>query len=111
MTQPIHYVKIVDGAMTFECRDATAKCHTNPACDCEQWNDDHCEDYGVGHETVHHEQCWMQDWFDVPGVTYTGDEFDDMSDTGIPADMNREGYISTSCDGEIFEFEFEGAIK
>lgn len=107
ISKQIHYVKIVDGQMKFECQDSTAKCHTYPACDCEQWNDNHAAENGAGHETTHHEKCWMQDWFDVPGATYTGDEFTDMTDTGVPADMNREGYIWTSCDGEILEFEFE----
>lgn len=107
MNKQIHYVKIVDGQMKFECQDSAAKCHTYPACDCEQWNDNHATENGAGHENVHHNQCWMQGWFDVPGATYTGDEFTDMTDTGVPEDMNREGYIWTSCDSEILEFDFE----
>ena len=106
MSKPIHYVKIVDGKASFECQDVTAKCHTYPACDCEAWDDDHADDFGAGHENVHYAECWMQDWFEIPGMTYTGPEYDDMTDTGVPSDMNREGYILTSCDGEILEFEF-----
>lgn len=107
MSTRIHYVKIVDGVAAFKCQDPAAECHTYPACECESWNAEHAKEYGPGHEAVKHEKCWMQDWFDAPGVSYEGDEFTDMTDTGIPEDMNRQGYITTECDGETLTFEFE----
>ena len=109
MSKQIHYVTVTDGNLKFECRDTTAECHTYPSCECEAWNDDHAAENGAGHETAHHEKCWMQWWFDTPAVTYNGSDYDDLTDTYIPRDMNREGYVWTSCDGETFEFDFETA--
>lgn len=106
MSKQIHYVKIVDGKVSFECQDVTAKCHTYPVCDCESWGEDHNSENGAGHELGHHVVCWMQGWFDAEGAVYIGDDAEDWEDNHIPRDMNREGFVTVSFEDEWIEFEF-----
>jgi len=106
MSKQIHYVKIVDGKASFECQDATAKCHTYPVCDCETWNSDHSAEYGAGHEMVHHGECILQGWFDADGATYVGDDAEDWTDNCVPRTLTREGFITHEWLDEWPEWEF-----
>lgn len=89
-----HYVTVEDGRIVkFECGWLYGACHFYPDCDCETWNSDHLLVYGPGHERTHREDCWMKDWFEAPAVYYTGEDFNDCTDDGIPEGMNRSGRI------------------
>lgn len=108
----VHYVTVTPGALDvddwrdeatvkFECRgNRDSKCHSYPDCDCEGWD---CQ-----HVHAKHDECWMQGWFESEcGHSYTGADFDDLDDTGVPRDMDRSGPITASFDIDGFvEWEF-----
>lgn len=91
----------------FECPWLYGDCHFYPDCQCESFGDDHFEEHGVGHERVHHDECWMQAWFDSGCHSYEGDDGDDMQDTGLPVSMNRSGEIVTSWELDYVGWEFK----
>jgi hypothetical protein len=90
----------------FECPWLYGSCHFYPDCQCESFGEDHFEEHGVGHERVHHTECWMQGWFDADCHVYEGDDADDMNDTCLPATMNRAGQIVTSWEMDYVGWEF-----
>ena len=111
MSENLHYVTVKpqsaeDGTeltptVKFQCKgDDTAACHIYPDCSCESWDDDHA------HETAHHQECWMQAWFDNECHSYEGDDTDDWGDWGIPAGMDRSGEVKVSFCEEYVEWEF-----
>lgn len=93
-----HHVTIENGVLTkFVCEDAQGECHTYPRCDCPEWSiTAHAEEYGPGHELAHHEDCWMQGWFDTPESTSYNGDGNDFGE--IPRDLTRDGYIDTEWD-------------
>lgn len=93
----------------FECPWLYGDCHFYPECQCESWDSDHFKEHGVGHERVHHTECWMQGWFDSEcGHVYEGDDADDMNDdTCLPSTMNRSGEIITSWEYDYVGWEFK----
>ena len=105
----LHFVTIetnpYDGepVAKFECKGtATSKCHQYPACDCERWDDDH------EHPNVSHDECWIQGWFDSgPGAVYTGTEYDDMYDDGLPRPHEpKTGPVTVSFEDEWVAWEW-----
>ena len=106
-----HLVTVTDGVITkFECTNPEAACHIYPECDCESWADDHASERGAGHAVVKHDDCWLQGWFDhgSPGAVYSGDDYNDMRDDGIPVGMTRTGRIEHEYDDCIlWSFEPE----
>ena len=90
----------------FECTNLYASCHFYPDCGCESWDMGHFDEYGVGHERGHHDECWMQGWFDNGGHCYEGHDYDDMGDYGIPAGMNRSGTIASLFQSDYVGWEF-----
>lgn len=90
----------------FECSALYGACHFYPHCDCEWIEENHFAEWGVGHEKVHHDECWMRGWFENGGADYAGEDADEMGDYGIPAGMNRSGVIKASCQGDYIEWEF-----
>lgn len=91
-----HRVTVTDGTITkFECMTPDAACHIYPECECEHWESGHSATNGPGHAVVKHEDCWLQNWFDhgAHGTAYTGDDYNDMRDDGIPHGMTRTGPI------------------
>jgi len=102
-----HYMTVEDGRIVkFECGWLYGACHFYPECSCESWGIDHLGDCGPGHERVHHKDCWMQDWFEVPEVWYSGEDTDDFVEGGIPDGMNRSGEITWCYVDEHIEWEF-----
>lgn len=117
MSKLPHYVRVIPFAYSgdvdfapivrFECPWLYGDCHFYPACQCESFCHDHFREHGVGHERVHHEECWMQAWFESDGHSYEGDDGDDMQDTGIPFGMSRSGEILTSWELDYVGWEFK----
>jgi hypothetical protein len=93
--------------LKFECPWKYGTCHFYPDCSCESFDPDHLKDNGPGHESVWHEDCWMQGWFDSEcGHVYAGEDADDMNDTCLPNGMNRKGWIDARWDYDYIEWEF-----
>jgi hypothetical protein len=91
----------------FECPWKYGACHFYPACSHEEFDANHYEDHGTGHEREHHDECWMQGWFDNGGHSYDGEDSDTYGgDYGIPAGMNRKGWITTTFEGDYVSWEF-----
>lgn len=91
----------------FECTALYGGCHFYPACDCDWYGDHHLEENGPGHERVHHDECWLQGWFDNPeGMDYIGEGADIDWDGGIPRGMNRSGRIHAVGGYDTVEWEF-----
>lgn len=97
----------------FECAALYGDCHFYPACGCEWFEYNHFELNGPGHERVHHDRCWMQDWFEIPeSLSYEGEDGDGGRDGGLSEGMNRSGRIRACCVlGEYVEWEFVGGAK
>lgn len=93
-----HHVTVENGRVTKLVCPEAEECHVYPKCDCEQWADDHAEEYGEGHEKARHDDCWMKGWFMADGACYNGTDQNDMADSGLPEGMTRSGYI---------DYEFE----
>lgn len=93
----------------FECPWLYGDCHFYPDCQCEYWDGNHFKENGAGHERVHHDECWMQAWFDAGygGAVYEGDDADDMQDSGVPNGMNRAGEIITTWEYDYVAWEFK----
>lgn len=100
-----HYVEVTSGEVNFDCLDPKRSCHLYPSCSCEHIGDDH-EDLGPEHVSVLQPDCWMEEWFRDPIANYVGSDRDDSTDTGVPEDMNREGYISAVYCDEVLEWSF-----
>lgn len=104
-----HFVTVTpgnypDGAtIKFECRgDQDSLCHYYPSCECEAWSREDHE-----HPFVVQDTCWMQDWFDVGGVTYEGEDADIARDNYLPDSMDRSGEIAADFCGEWIEWSFK----
>lgn len=103
-----HYVTVEDGRIVkFECGWLYGACHFYPECWCETWTENHLSECGPKGAKVHHEDCWMKDWFEVPAVYYVGEDMDDWTDDGIPEGMNRSGEIVWHFEDDHVQWEFK----
>lgn len=118
---------IVDGR--FVCTaDATAKCHTYPACECESWTREvHGQEFGEvigfsngrtlyaavpidpmpGHETVQHDECWLQGWMEA-GPLWESYEPEDVAydDGDFP-----DGPIDYTWHGDYLTWKYDGPMR
>ena len=97
-------VTVVDGEakVAFTCAGTrTSACHVYP--DTEEWSKDD------GQERVEHDDCWLQDWFDVgPDVAiYAGEDAILVRGGEQHPMVARTGTISTEFDFDYITWEFD----
>lgn len=86
-----HTMTITDSIPSFTCTNGPeAACHSYPACDCDEWTEDHARE----HPNVQHEKCVLDSWYSI-STDATQDMYLEGDD---PMPENATGEIETEWD-------------